>query len=171
MGFGKDNRGVIIRHSAAITLLTLNGGAVEIQDTPPTWEEDFRLMKSEYYFSLQGATFVEDDGPLIFGIAFGDLTAAEIAEVLVLDGPFARDDRVTTEIAERPVWLICQIRNSLQASVDAQEYLEPLVTKSPRWTFSDPDGFVYFAFNMGQGALTTGGVLRIVAKHYGVWVT
>ncbi len=160
-----------MRQRDSVTLLTLGAVTAIRQDNPLTWLEDFRLLKSEYFLSLEGATFVSGDGPLIFGIADGKLTVAEIAAALTVDGPLGRQDTINRELAERPVWPLAQIDFAAQPGDNSDPSHMPLVVTKPRWTFSNPDGFVYFVYNMGSGALTTGGILFVQATHFGVWVT
>lgn len=171
MGFGKDGKGVMIRESDSITLGTLSGGVAVKQSNPLAITEDFRLIKAEIFATLTGATFVEDDGPILVGISSDELTVAEIAECLQADGPLGPDDRLAMERAERPVWPIFLFRNDNQAGTDHFLLNNGLpIEKTLRWTFSNSSGFTWFAYNLGTGALTTGGVVRFHAKYYGVWV-
>ncbi len=169
MGFGKQGTGVIIRQADTITLLTLAVNGAVKQDNPLVLGEDFRLLKTEAFLGLSGATFVDADGPIIIGMADNELSAAEIAECLVADGPLDRNDNVSSEQSMRPVWPLWSMPFTA-----ADTNLNPTVAlrdTKVRWTFSNPEGFAFFVSNLGTSPLTTGGVVSLFAKHYGVWVT
>lgn len=163
MGFGRDGKGVIIREDVDITLGTLaqntaikatSGGLGGAMD------EDFRMIKSEFNaaFEMQAA-----GDEFYIGIADNELTVAEIAECLAVNGPIAMNDNLGRERAERPVWLLGIFSNNSK-----NQHLLPVEFKL-RWTFSNDEGWTWFAFNPAADALTTGAIVNIHAKHYGVW--
>jgi len=170
MGFGKEKKGVMIREKTSITLGTLASVAAVLQDNVKTFEEDFRMLKHEVFLHLKGGTFVEGDGPIVVGIASGDLAVAEIAEAMVTDGPFGRDQRVEDERATRPVWGLYMLEFVPTSGSQDNRWIQMATGKKPRWSFSNPDGFNWFAFNMGSGALTTGGVIELLATYFGLWL-
>ncbi len=170
MGFGKDGKGVIIRSYDTITLGALGAPAVKKQDNALVLGEDFRMIKSEIYAHLFGAAFVEGDGPLLIGIANNELTATEIDECLAVDGPLDRNDRLSEERAMRAVFPLFLMPNDVGNNLVEGNYGKPH-TDTIRWTFSNPEGWTVFAGNIGTGALTTGGVIILQQKYYGVWVT
>jgi len=172
MGFGKDGTGVIITELDDITLLTLGVAAVVKQDTPLPITEDFRMLKSVHHWSLTGATTVSGDGPLVMGIANDSLSAAEIVAALIADGPLDRSDRVKQELAERGVFAFDMDLISFDvstASVNGSR-VSGVVTNTQRWTYSSAVGWSLWIFNLGTGALTTGGVVRVLSKYFGVWL-
>ncbi len=169
MGFGKDGKGVIIRERDTITLGALNSLAVVKQDNPLVIGDDFRMIKAQILPYLSGATPVENDGPVIIGIADDELSVTEIAECLVAAGPLDRNDNLANERAMRPVFEIAQLP-FVDDTSETVQYVLPL-EKVVRWTFSNPEGWTLFAFNNGGSALTTGGVISLLNKFYGVWVT
>ncbi len=166
MGFGKDGKGVILHEVTEITLLALASAAALKADTNIVLQDDFRLIKTEYFafFDIQNSPSEE----LLIGIADKELSAAEIAQNINVTGPVDRNDNLANEQAMRPVWLISALVGS-QVPFLANDYLP--VEKTIRWTFSDTEGFTFFAYNPRAGAMTTGSVIRIVAKHYGVWLS
>lgn len=168
MGFGKDGKGAIIYENAQIALSTLADAAAIKQTSGGiggNLGEDFRILKTEYSVFVEG--FTNDEGPITFGIADNELSVTEIAETLNLLGPLARNDRDGQEKSERAVFEYGQV----MANSSVQGGVEPRHEKTPRWTFSDTDGWTWFAYNDSGAALTTGTILRIRAKHFGVWVT
>ncbi len=170
MGFGKDGKGVIIRDQNVITLGTLAADAVVKQTGPLALTEDFRMLKSEHWVTIQNATKVEADGPLIYGLANDELSVAEIAECLNVNGPLDPSDRGNQEQAERAVFPIAII-DFVEGTAREEHFNDgkPYMHKKP-WTYSKAAGFTTFAYNMGSGALTTGGQIRFNNIYYGVWV-
>ncbi len=174
MGFGKDGKGVIMRESATITVGALASGAVvkhtggvSLQTT------SFRILKTEYFIS-QNAAFAAEGDEVIIGIANGALSTAEIAASVTNNGPGDRNDTPEADVSERAVFLVGpQIKETQTATTG---YGEPMPNNgmpmefSLRWTFTPTEGWDWFAFNPLSGALTTGAVFLITAKHFGVWV-
>ncbi len=178
MGFGKDGRGVIIKNRDVFTFLTLGSVTALKQDSPLVLAEDFRCLKSEHRYTLENATFVSGDGPLMIGICSNELSAAEIAESILPDGPLGRNDRDRYEKATRPVFLFKEKAGGKNVIIpfvpqtavigdDTNGYFEG----NQAWTYSNPEGFALFVMNMGTGALTTGATMRVFSTYYGVWVT
>ncbi len=172
MGFGKDGRGAIIKERNSVALSTLGQNvALKIDSAPVVLAEDFRILKSEVFGHIDGLTSSEGEG-LYLGIANDELTAAEIAEAINLSGPVDRNDRVSTERSERAVWLISALGGAV---VDLSRRFTghdggPMIVWKKRWTFSNPQGWIFFVFN-DSAALTAGSTVRLIATHYGVWLT
>ncbi len=172
MGFGKDKKGVILREENSITLGTLgtDTGILMTGGIGATLAEDFRMIKLLFTFWLDGGTFVAGDGPLSLWIANGDLSLAEIEEAIEVEGPLDRSDRIRTEQAERYVTQLGVI-TFVEGSVGMQMYPrngdvgEAII----RWTFSNAKGWTFVVYNEGT-ALTTGGVVHMRGKAFGVWL-
>ncbi len=112
---------------------------------------------------------VSGEAPILWGIARGDLTAAEIEEYLEIQGPLTPSDKVGTERASRG------------SAVRALGVLEPFarsaVSQIPgsfhknmriRLTFSEEElGWQWWAHNMSNTAFSAGSqTLRVVAQHF-----
>ncbi len=168
MGFGKDGKGVILREVASITLGTLASEAAIKSTSNIALQEDFRLIKTEFLAVATGMTSGEQ---IMIGIADRELSAAELAQSIVVNGPVDRNDHVANEQAHRPSWLLATFtEGGVGSDADVLNGGLP-VEKTLRWTFSDTEGFNFFGFNPTSATLTTGAVIRIIAKHFGVWVT
>ncbi len=165
MGFGKDGKGVIMYNNDTITLGALASHAAVKQTNPLAIEEDFRVLKMRIVGGLDSTT--GEEGPIVLGIADNELSAAEIAECWNAEGPLDRNDNLKDERAHRPVFILCNLEET--AFGDGKYVFD--VEENIRWTFSNTEGFCIFAFNLDGAALTTGGVVRFLAKFYGVWVT
>ncbi len=172
MGFGKDGKGAILRERTSVTVGGLAAGAV-IKATAGiggNLQEDFRILKTEYQIIQTGNWGAVGDQILI-GVADNEMSVTEMAQCLTNDGPTDRNDRVSTEVSERPVWLLNHFVGESTTVLRQPAEDGKLMDMSLRWTFSDPEGWTWFAFNPLTGALTSGAVFLIQAKHYGVWVT
>ncbi len=176
MGFGKQNTGVIIREDSSQALGALaNNTAILVASgnvIGGNLQEDFRLLKSEILAHVDILTAGEGEG-LIFGIANGELSVAEIAEAIQANGPLDRNDRLPQERAERNVKLLgtYDMRDITAVSGKIKgDNGGPLIVSKHRWTYSNPEAWNFFVFNDGI-VLTTGAQIRLVATHYGVWVT
>ncbi len=170
MGFGKDGKGVIIHETNIITLGTLADGAAVIADVDAIiLTEDFRSLKTEFFIGTN-ESIAAGDGPIYIGIADGELTAPEIAEQLAQNGPLGRNDNLRTERGMRPIWVL-DVFGPGQQNGTGDKAFHGMAKKNLRWTFSNPAGWNWFAFNQSGGALVTGTVIRLRAKHFGVWVT
>ncbi len=171
MGFGKDGSGAIIKERTSVALATLaQNVAIKNDGAPVVLEDDFRILKSEVYAQVGG--LAANEGTRLFlGIADDELTVAEIAEAINLSGPVDRNDNVNTERAERPVWLISAIDGAAAQTEHRFRGRDggPMIEWKKRWTFSNPEGWIFFVWNEGA-ALTTGSTVRLVATHYGVWL-
>lgn len=163
MGFGKDGKGIIIyENERAVLGGALNSGiaSISIGDVVGLLTEDFRLLKVEGAIDIQGLAAGE---MCVVGLADGQLTAAEIQECLAAF-PVNPNDYPAIERSHRPVFLLgyaAGIKNDGHNLVEFE--------KTIRWTFSNPDGWMFFLFNPGAnhaGALT----YILLSKAYGVWV-
>ncbi len=139
-----------------------------------TLGEDFRMLKNEVFAHINGATAGQVAG-LLLGICNGSLSAAEIAESIVADGPVNPDEVPQKEHAMRAVWLIGATRHGRGIADETEGAFEgenggPLMVVKPRWTFNNPAGWDYFVFNNSGTVLTTGADIRLVSTVFGLWV-
>ncbi len=169
MGFGKDGKGVIVRETQTITVGGLTSGTT-IKGGTLTLSEDFRILKTEYLITQIGNWGAIGD-EVVIGIADNELSVGEISECISIDGPLDRNDNVGHERSMRPVWLLLDLKGDSTTTVKEPPNDGQMMTFNLRWTFSDPEGWTWFAFNPLAGSLTAGAVFNIIAKHYGVWVT
>ncbi len=170
MGFGKDGKGVIFTQKDLITLGTLNASTAIKQMTPPQILDDFRIIKMELAALLTGHTAGE--GPIYMYLVNDELTVAEIVEAIDAEGPLNRNDRVPMERASRAVFLVGMFGAAgVTEELHGHDGQEGIITKTIRWTFSNPEGWSLVAFNDSGATLTTGSIIRLVVKYFGVWVT
>ncbi len=173
MGFGKDGKGVMIRENLSQALGTLGAATGILMGIGVTMAEDFRILKSIVNASLIGMTALE--GEIELWMVNGELTLAEIEEVLEMTGIKNRNDRAQVEKAERFVYYVGTFIDFAglgqnRPLVGIEGGIGTSVIK-PRWTFSDPEAWDYLIYNRSAGALSTGANVRLFAQHFGVWVT
>ncbi len=180
MGFGKDNKGAMWIEGNIITLGTLAANTALKADTQIVLGDDARILAMEGV--VHSINMTADEGPVLVGICNNELTVAEIAEALVIDGPTDRNDRDLTEKVERAVFPMFSVSESGIVPIGKFDNVESVTgvggsavqcgyRRPLRWTFSNPEGWTWFAFNFSGSALTTAGIVRLFTKYFGVWVT
>ncbi len=166
MGFGKDGKGVILHDVAQVAVGALADAASIKMTTPYVIEDDFRVIKIEWAGRMSGHTAGE--GPLVLVFADNELLVAEIAQVLVAS-PVDSNDNVNNERANRPVFNMAMVSGNATTDILTQ-HGGTFHEKTIRWTFSNPEGFTWAIVNHSGGALTSGTVIDLQCKYYGVWV-
>ncbi len=171
MGFGKDGKGQIFYeriNQALGGLASFDVIAAPSAGYTGNMVEDFRMLRQDYWMTIKGAqATVIQDGPIMVGLAQGELTAAEIEEC-VESRPINANDRVQLERSGRAVW---PLEMFMWRDVDNAQ--QPYVIKgtiNPKWTFNNPQGWTYWVYNSSENAIITGATLELFAKSYGVWV-
>ncbi len=177
MGFGKDGKGAIVKEQTVLTLGALAGQALLADDSAVLLDSDFRILKSEITAVATGVTSLEGQG-LILYLTEGDITGPQIEENIEQNGPLAMGDKDLEEIASR--W-VRRVGITVGPTVNETERVfrnehgGGLLTVNPRWTFrrrrtAAQGGWNWAVYNDGV-TLTSGTLVRILATHYGVWVT
>lgn len=171
MGFGKDGKGVIIRESREQALGILADKTVIFIGTKLATLDDFRMLKTEVNAFLDGGT-AGDVGGLLIGLADGDLSTSEIAAGMVVNAPLGPNDVVGGNVAMRPSWIIGALvaDGSGTQGHFRGEGNSPNIKFNPRWTFAQTKAWNFFIYNNTGHALTTGAVVELLTKDFGVWV-
>ncbi len=169
MGFGKDNKGVILRESRSQALGTLASDTALFIGTKLSMLERFRMLKTEIMASITGLTSTEGTA-LLFGLCDGDLSISELEQAIEGNGPLGPNDIIPMNIAERPTWWLGAIdRETGQEAIFENEMGGHLLVLKPRWTFARTKSWNFFVYNFGV-VLTTGATIQFRGKHFGVWV-
>ncbi len=176
MGFGKDGKGAIVKENLSFTLGALAGQAPQLANSTVLLDSDFRVLKTIATATLTGLTGSEGNGLLLY-LTQGDLSVGEVEANIEQNGPLRMGDRDLMEIAERWVRLLGAINVAASATevMFRNEQNGPILKINPRWTFrrgrvSSEGGWNWVVYNNGV-SITTGATCRILATHYGVWVT
>ncbi len=173
--------GEIIRQVAVISDLGALADQAALKFGDLTIEEDFRILRTEQTCCIVGLDdLIPGANGLLMGICNGELSVAEIAAALGINGPVNRNDRDKHEKAGRWVKVLSALvlqnptSTSTRTVVDGiflNETGGPIIVSKDRWTYSDPEGWSYFIFNNSGTALQAGAKVRSQETHYGVWVT
>ncbi len=105
-------------------------------------------------------SLTEGDGPLLFGLADGELTLVEIEEYLE-SIPITKMAAPKTEHVRRAV----QVWGSIGKD-NLTQYLTPRVVLP---TFRETRGYIFWVYNTGI-AMTTGALLKIRGRFFGRWL-
>ncbi len=165
MGFGKDGKGVIFwTQESAFTLGTLAANDVASLSVESAIAEDFRLISMDWHVVWDSVA--TGDQNIIFGIAAGGLSAAEIEEAVEAN-PVGAHDMPAIEQSMRPVWPLGIFNHNADGSGSV---LSKSGRTTIRWTMQNGVGWSWWVYNP-TATLTTGSSLIILAKNFGVWVT
>ncbi len=176
MGFGKDGKGVIVLENTSITLDALAAQDLVLQDSAVQLDNDFRILKTEVWATLTEITSLEGAGLALY-MTEGELTDAQVEQVIESSGPVSPSDQDLDEIASRWVRLFGTSSNDTVNNTERNminKHGGHIMENTPRWTFhrrrtATTGGWNWGIYNNGV-LLTTGAVCRIKARHYGVWV-
>ncbi len=177
MGFGKDGLGAIVKEQTAFSLGAIAADDLQGANSAVQLDSDFRILRSDITAVLTGMTSLEGQG-LILYMAEGDLTDADSELNIEQNGPLRMGQQVEEEIADR--W-VRRVGITVGPTVNETERVvrgegnSGLLSIEPRWTFrrgrtATNGGWNWLIYNSGI-AITTGGSCKIIATHYGVWVT
>ncbi len=176
MGFGKDGKGAIIKEKVDFTLGALAGQAPQLANSTVLLDSDFRILKSIVTATLTGLTTGEGNGLHLY-MTQGDLSVGEVEANIEQSGPLRMGDRDLMEIAERWVRLLGTLEGEAVPTerMFHNEEDGSILKINPRWTFrrgrtASEGGWNWVVYNNGV-TITTGSTIRILATHYGVWVT
>ncbi len=177
MGFGKDGKGAIVKEQTTLGLGALAGQDLSLVSSAVQLDEDFRILRSDITAILTGMTSLEGVG-LILYMTEGSLVASEVEANIEQNGPLRQGDQTEEEIASR--W-VRRVGITTGPTVNETERVfknkdgGAMLDMNPRWTFrrgrtATEGGWNWAVYNDGI-TLTTGGTLRLLATHYGVWVS
>ncbi len=111
------------------------------------------------------------ENPIDLYLVNDELSVAEIAASIAAAGPLGRSDRGGQELAERAVFLLGTfIGANPNLPLLGEDGQEGVINKTVRWTFSDAQGWSIAAHNRSGGTLTTGSVVRLATKFFGIWL-
>ncbi len=173
MGFGKYGKGTILYdHINGQPLGALAG--LDCVLLPNNYDggvlvEDYRIIRMDYWIGIPTAqAIVILDGPILIGIAQGNQNAAEIEECVeaVVLNRGANEE----ELSMRPVWPL-EMFILPDPDLQVNELLVKKGSINLRWTFPNPDGWVFWAYNQNSNALITGSFVNAFFKMFGMWVS
>ncbi len=144
------------RIDGSVTLSTLANNTVISGNLTTVSTEAYRAISLNGVWSLRGLTAGE--GPVIFGVAHSDYTAAEIEECLEQASGLAKSDKIATEQSNRLVRRIGVLgtNNEIDTTFnDGKNHKTRL-----NWGCATGQSLAGWAWNKSGGNLTTGAVLQ-----------
>ncbi len=173
MGFGKDDKGVIIYENRTQVLGTLAARTALLIGTKLAMTDAFRMLKSEIYASMASLTDGEESRLQLY-LCHGSLTVTQIKEALDAAGPVARGALGSEELTLRPIFLAGTFVPAGTAGTEARLLAREggsIAMLKPRWTFPDGGvGWNWVIFNASSAGLGAGSLVAITAKNWGIWV-
>ena len=170
LGFGKDGKGAILRESQTVDTTTLAANTVVKFSSQLALTDHFRIIKTEYFIIMRIGSGSPGEHAMV-GLADNELSVAEIAETLEVDGPVHSADNLKAERAMRPVWLFEGfVHTSANEGTHLMSNRGAPSEKVLRWTFAEDHGWTWFVWNPLGSAYADGPTYTVIAKHYGVWV-
>ena len=170
MGFGKDGKGTIIREQRSQAIGTLAARTALIIGTKIALLERFRIIKCEAIALIRNRTSGEQNGMQLY-LVDGNFSLAEIQGALDNIGPAGPNDAAEEAISERFIKWIGSTPTSV--GTEPTQFLNEKggghLENTIRWTFARTKSWNWVLFNFGE-APTTGAVVEIQAKQFGVWV-
>ncbi len=162
--FSDNTMAAIVWDEVGITLGTLGSATVTGNDSKidTARAQGFRVLRTEWFIIMDGLT--QDEGPILVGLAH-DLGATEIDECIEAD-PQRPNDPAVSEKANRPVWPLTYLWRD---SAGNGQIVDKGVIKL-NWSIQEGTLLKWWAKNTDASALTTGAIVKIRAKHFGVWL-
>lgn len=161
----KNANFVALPFSSQRALGTLGSEAALVEPFLATLTEDLFVISVDVFWQIN--TFTALQGPILVGIAHGDLSVTEITEALDAS-PSGPRDIIAMERARRPVRRAGQFNNQL-----AGDRLNDGKAVRTRCKFLVPDGVPLnmYAVNRGSAALSvTDPIVEFNGTVYGRWL-
>ena len=155
----------MVRVDGSVALLTLGANVVVGGDLTQVSNEAYRVLSLKALWSRRAGT--SGEGPIVYGVAHGDYTDAEIEECLENDSVLTRGDKIAAEQSNRLVRRIGQFEGSGAEEVEADG--RP-VTVRLNWLMATGDALRLWAWNKSGGSLTTGALILVNGNMLIKWV-
>ncbi len=127
--------------------------------------DDFWCQSADLSWTIRN--LAEGDGPLLLGLAHGDLSITEIAEAITAT-PSGRGDIIEREQARRPVRRVGQIFPDSVGGVVQLNDGKPIRVPLKMYLEGGVE-LNAFVLNQKGSALVTGSEVRIYGVIYGEW--
>ncbi len=130
-------------------------------------ESGVYIAHMEYTWSFSAKT--ADEGPILWGLALGEWTIAEIDTALLEFDPQNKSPTAMGPQVPRLIWLGTLAFPNASSGGGQQELNQPS-GKSIKWTLPEGQDLQYWFHNAASGALTTGTIVKIEAKFLQRWL-
>ncbi len=142
-------------------LLTLLTNAVNKTDWADAPDDTRFLISMKAVWTA--SEFAVGEGPIIVGVAHGDYTATEIEEFLEVGGSWNTDDLISVERARRKIRIVGTFPLAVEG--ESLNHGEPIHTRLG-FILGEGELLSTWAFNKGDGNLTTGGLIKVVGQAF-----
>lgn len=126
----------------------------------------FRVVKQKYWIDWYNKT--SSEGPIIVGFQ-ANQTVTQVTETLNAD-PQSQVADQNDPVTKRPIWPLALVPYKAASNGDngdgGPQFCGEFIV---RWSVPEGQSATYWAFNLGP-ALTTGTIIKIYTKYYGVWL-
>ncbi len=133
-------------------------------------EDELFIARSDIMISWKRPVVGDGEGPLIFGLADKGINNVLLEEALEQNGPLHPADTVLEEQARRRIQFIGILSDRYGSSGDEIAREGWFFQHKTRMAFYEENaGWLWWVYNMGPDALSTGGAIDIVALHHARW--
>ncbi len=161
---GRYIRGNVNEVLALTTLASLTAILAAFDDTV---EERTLISSLVASWAIEGFAQATGDGPVMAGIAHSDYSVAEVEAWIENAQGWQEGDQVAREVGQRKVRVIGTFNNDGSAAMMHLNDGKKIKTKL-NWILNAGQTLSVWAYNLGSGALTTGGVVH-VNGHANLW--
>lgn len=136
-----------------IDIGTLAAKTLAAQVNGSVVEEKTFLSSVVARYNLSQVTPLAGVGPLVFGLAHSDYSAAEIEAFLEQTGSWTEGDKISQEVARRKIKIVGQFEKTDSSAITTVNYNEgkPIRTKLG-WVLTTGQTFDLWIYNMGEVA-------------------
>lgn len=127
-------------------------------------DNEYRAISVKATWSL--SDFTAGEGPITVGLAHGAYSTTEVEEWIEAQASMARNDLVSMEKSKR----MCRIVGTFPGILGNETLNDgkPIRTKC-NWPVIDGGNIAVWAYNQGNGSLTTSAELNVLGTIFGRW--
>ncbi len=149
---------------------TLAAQALAAQVNGDTVDEKAWLSSIVATYTLGQTTGTPGVGPLVFGLAHSDYTAAEIEEFIENAGSWGEGDKIAQEIGRRKIKIVgsFEVMAAADLGVIVFDHGRKQTTKLG-WMLTSGQTFDLFIYNQGEAAFATTDPDLTMNGHANLW--
>ncbi len=149
---------------------TLSGQTLVAQQWDETVNERTLVSSVVLSWLLRNWTPVQDSGPLMFGIAHGDYTAAEIEQVIEASGSWNEGDKIQQEISKRQIRRLGIFEIPADISEASVPFDGRMMKTKLNWIINQGETLQLWVYNTGQVAVNDTVTPEVVCQgHANLW--
>lgn len=152
-----------VRVYSTMALGTLAGNTLVGADMVQAPDQEVYIISGDLNWTWNGCTAAE--GPILFGVAHGDLTDAEVEACIEETYQLDRGNIIAQEVGSRPVRIIGAMSGNTAGEADFNDG-KPLRSKIHIQAVEATVGLRMWAYNTSSSSLTTGSALGVYGTIY-----